>query len=74
VLREHGKPLAPRHVKVVEEYIHAHADAAVTPRCSPRWRGQPAQPVCGISRASRPEPDDLSAHGPPGTREAGSAQ
>ena len=31
LLREHGKPLAPRHVKVVEEYIHEHADAAVTP-------------------------------------------
>lgn len=30
-LRQHGKPLAPRHVKVVEEYIHTHADAALTP-------------------------------------------
>lgn len=30
-LHQHGKPLAPRHVKVVEEYIHAHADAALTP-------------------------------------------
>lgn len=30
-LRQHGKPLAPRHVKVVEEYIHAHADATLTP-------------------------------------------
>lgn len=30
-LGEHGKPLAPRHVKAVEEYIHAHADAALTP-------------------------------------------
>lgn len=30
-LVQHGKPLAPRHVKVVEEYIHAHADAALTP-------------------------------------------
>ncbi|CAG9178818.1 HTH-type transcriptional activator RhaS [Cupriavidus laharis] len=30
-LRQHGKPLAPRHVKVVEEYIHAHAEAALTP-------------------------------------------
>ncbi len=31
MLRQHGKPLAPRHVKVVEEYIHAHAEAALTP-------------------------------------------
>jgi len=30
-LRNHGKPLAPRHVKVVEEYIHTHAGAALTP-------------------------------------------
>ncbi|WP_265922767.1 AraC family transcriptional regulator [Cupriavidus nantongensis] len=30
-LQRHGKPLAPRHVKVVEEYIHAHAAAALTP-------------------------------------------
>lgn len=30
-LREHGKPLAPRHVKVVEEYIHANAAAELTP-------------------------------------------
>jgi len=30
-LREHGKPLAPRHVKVVEEYMHANADAELTP-------------------------------------------
>ncbi len=30
-LRGRGKPLAPRHVKVVEEYIHAHADDALTP-------------------------------------------
>jgi len=30
-LRQHGKPLAPRHVKVVEEYIHVHAAAALTP-------------------------------------------
>lgn len=30
-LRQHGKPLAPRHVKVVEEFIHAHAAAALTP-------------------------------------------
>jgi AraC-like DNA-binding protein len=30
-LRQHGKPLAPRHVKVVEEHIHAHADAPLTP-------------------------------------------
>lgn len=33
MLRQHGKPLAPRHVKVVEEHIHAHADAALTPGC-----------------------------------------
>ncbi|MDF3831968.1 AraC family transcriptional regulator [Cupriavidus basilensis] len=26
-----GKPLAPRHVKLVEEYIHAHAHAPLTP-------------------------------------------
>lgn len=30
-MRSHGKPLAPRHVKVVEEYIHAHAAAPLTP-------------------------------------------
>jgi AraC-like DNA-binding protein len=30
-LQQRGKPLAPRHVKVVEEYIHTHAAAALTP-------------------------------------------
>ncbi|AJG21275.1 AraC family transcriptional regulator [Cupriavidus basilensis] len=30
-MRARGKPLAPRHVKQVEEYIHAHAQAPLTP-------------------------------------------
>ncbi|WP_420994487.1 AraC family transcriptional regulator [Cupriavidus sp. 30B13] len=30
-LRARGKPLAPRHVRLVEEYIHAHAHAPLTP-------------------------------------------
>ena len=30
-MRSHGKPLAPRHVKIVEEFIHGHAAAPLTP-------------------------------------------